>query len=84
MPRFMDIHTNMSGVTAETLRAEHEKDLAAQRSEKGVSFIKAWADPKAGKVFCLSEGPNREAVQRVHQRAGHPAQEIYEVSLEQG
>lgn len=83
MPKFIDIHTEMKGITADSLRAEHAKDLQQQRSEQGVRFIKAWADPKAGKVFCLSEGPNREAVQRVHQRAGHPVQEIYELTLEQ-
>ncbi len=83
MPRYMDVHNDMKGITAENLRAEHRKDLAEQGTEKGVRFLKAWADPKAGKVFCLSEGPSKEAVQRVHTRAGHPSDEIYEVSLEE-
>jgi hypothetical protein len=78
----MDVHTGMTGITADALRAEHDKDMKAQGAEN-VRFLKAWADPKAGKVFCLSEGPNKEAVQRVHQKAGHPVTEIYEVSLEQ-
>lgn len=47
----------------------------------GVHFIKAWADPKSGKVFCLSEGPSKEAVRRVHELAGHAAEEIYEVPV---
>ena len=34
-----------------------------------MKFLKAWADPSTGKVFCLSEGPSKEAVLRVHQRA---------------
>jgi hypothetical protein len=84
MPRFMDIHNDMKGMTPEMLRAEHQKDVDQQRTERGVTFLKAWADPAAGKVFCLSEGPNREAIRRVHERAGHPANEIYELSLEQG
>jgi hypothetical protein len=33
-------------------------------------------------VFCLSEGPDADAVQRVHQRAGHPADNIYEVPVQ--
>lgn len=81
MPLFMDVHNGMDGITAEQLREEHEKDLKAQSSEKGVKFIEAWADPKAGKVFCLAEGPSRAAVERVHRKAGHPADEVYEVSV---
>ena len=81
MAMFMDVHNGMKGVTAEQLRAEHAKDTAIQSAE-GVRFVKAWADPKSGKVFCLAEGPNIEAVKRVHAKAGHPADEIYEVPLE--
>jgi len=80
MPMFMDVHSGMKGLTAEQLRAEHAKDTAVEKTE-GVHFHKAWADPKSGKVFCLAEGPNMEAVRRVHERAGHPADEIYEVPL---
>ena len=36
----------------------------------------------AGMVFCLSEAPSAEAVQRIHERSGHPADEIYEVPVE--
>ncbi|NUO45967.1 MAG: DUF4242 domain-containing protein, partial [Streptomyces sp.] len=30
---------------------------------------------------CLSEAPSAEAVQRVHERAGHKADEIHAVTL---
>jgi hypothetical protein len=33
-------------------------------------------------VFCLSTGPSKEAVRRVHEKAGHPADEIYELPVE--
>jgi len=33
-------------------------------------------------VFCLSSGPNKEAVMRIHARAGHPTQEVYELASE--
>ncbi|HEY3352129.1 MAG TPA: SCO4226 family nickel-binding protein [Polyangia bacterium] len=81
MARFMDIHTGMKGITQEKLQEEHRKDLALEKTE-GVHFIQAWADPTSGRVFCLSEGPNRDAIRRVHQHAGHPADEIYEVPVE--
>jgi hypothetical protein len=77
----MDVHTGMVGVTREQLQAEHQKDLDIQGKE-GVRFERAWADPKSGKVFCLSEGPSKEAVLRVHEKAGHPTGEIYEVPID--
>jgi hypothetical protein len=77
---FMDVHNGMKGVTREQLRQEHQKDLDIERDEK-VHFVKAWADPQSGKVFCLSEGPTKEAVLKVHERAGHPTDEIYEVPI---
>jgi hypothetical protein len=81
MPRFIDIHTGMKGVTKQQLATEHQKDIENQKTE-GVRFIKAWADPQTGKVFCLSEGPSRDAVLRVHKKAGHATEEIYEVPIE--
>lgn len=80
MARFMDVHTQMAGVTADALAAAHQADLDIQADE-GVEFAQAWADPKTGHVFCLSEGPDAEAVQRIHTRAGHPADEIHEITI---
>lgn len=79
--RFIDVHTGAKGITREQLATDHQKDLAIQERE-GVKFLHAWADPVTGKVFCLSEGPNKEAVQRVHEQAGHASDEIYEVPIE--
>jgi hypothetical protein len=80
MGRFMDIHHGMKGITADQLRQAHEADLAHE-AEEGVHFEKAWADPQAGEVYCLSQGPSAEAVQRVHERAGHRADEVHPVPL---
>jgi hypothetical protein len=81
MAKFMDVHSGFVGVTEDQLRAAHGRDLAVE-AEQGVHFERAWLDPESGKVFCLSSGPSREAVLRVHDQAGHPAQEIYEVPVE--
>ena len=81
MPEFMDVHTGLAGVTHEALKEAHQADLDIQ-DEEGVNFKHAWADPTTGMVFCLSEGPNAEAVQRIHERAGHPADQIYEVPVQ--
>ncbi|MER6003295.1 SCO4226 family nickel-binding protein [Nonomuraea sp. NPDC051941] len=81
MAKFMDVHSGFVGVTEEQLRAAHERDLAIEESE-GVHFERAWLDPESGKVFCLSSGPSKEAVLRVHEKAGHPTTEIYELPVE--
>ncbi|MFE0459397.1 SCO4226 family nickel-binding protein [Kitasatospora sp. NPDC058965] len=80
MATFMDVHHGMTGITAEDLAAAHQADLAIEK-EENVSFKQAWADPDSGTVYCLSEAPSMEAVQRVHERAGHRADEIHPVPL---
>jgi hypothetical protein len=79
--KFMDVHSGFVGVTAEQLTAAHEDDLAIEADE-GVHFERAWLDPEKGKAFCLSSGPSCEAVLRIHERAGHPTSEIYELAVE--
>ena len=80
MPQFMDVHTGMVGVTPDQLMEAHRADLAIQDDES-VDFKQAWADPKSGHVFCLSEAPDAAAVQRIHERAGHPADEVHEITV---
>jgi hypothetical protein len=77
----MDVHSGFAGVTEEQLHAAHGQDLEIEGTE-GVHFERAWLDPVAGKVFCLSSGPSKEAVLRVHEKAGHPTTEIYELTVE--
>lgn len=81
MAKFMDVHEGFVGVTAEQLAAAHDADLAIE-GEEGVHFERAWLDPESGKVFCLSTGPSKEAVMRVHEKAGHPTSEVYELPIE--
>lgn len=81
MANYMDVHSGFFGVTAEQLREAHERDLAIER-EESVHFERAWLDPASGKVFCLSSGPSKEAVMRIHERAGHPTAEVYELTVE--
>jgi hypothetical protein len=81
MAKFMDVHTGFIGVTAEQLGEAHGRDLAIEADE-GVHFERAWLDPEAGRVFCLASGPSKEAVMRIHERAGHPTGEVYELTVE--
>lgn len=81
MARFMDVHDGFVGVTAAQLQAAHDRDLAIEADE-GMHFERAWLDPESGKVFCLSTGPTKEALMRVHERAGHPTAQVYEIPVE--
>lgn len=81
MAKFMDVHNGFFGVTAEQLAEAHRRDLAIQDDED-VVYERAWLDSEAGKVFCLATGPSKEAVMRIHERAGHPTPEVYEITVE--
>jgi len=78
--KFLDVHHGMKGITQDQLQSEHRRDTDIER-DFGVHFEKAWADPETGEVFCMSEAPSKDAVQRVHTNAGHPADEIYELQI---
>lgn len=81
MPKYLDMHDGFFGSTAEDLQAAHDADLAIE-AEEGVHFERAWLDPESGKIFCLSNGPSKEAVMRIHQRAGHPTGQVYVLAVE--
>jgi Protein of unknown function (DUF4242) len=81
MPEYMDVHRGMVGITPEQLLEAHNADLAIQDDEK-VNFKHAWGDPATGMVFCLSDAPSSDAVKRIHERAGHPTDEVYEVPVQ--
>ncbi|MFD6802950.1 SCO4226 family nickel-binding protein [Streptomyces cyaneofuscatus] len=78
MTMYMDGHRGMKGITAAQPKEAHEADTAIER-EEGVHFERAWADPESGTVHCLSTAPSADAVQRIHERAGHTADEIHAV-----
>jgi len=63
----MDRH-DVPGATPADLAAAHAQDVAVQH-EHGVKYVTYWHDPERGTVFCLAEGPNREAVETVHRRS---------------
>lgn len=78
MAQFMDVHSGFVGVTQQQLEEAHAKDLENEGAE-GVHFERAWLDPESGKAFCLSTGPSKEAIMRVHEKSGIPTTEVYEL-----
>lgn len=67
MPLYLDRH-DIPGATAEELAAAHTRDVEVQ-GQHGVQYHTYWFDPGSGAVFCLAEGPSREAVETVHRDA---------------
>ncbi len=79
MPRFMDIHNHVEGLTGEAVAGAHQKDLEMQ-DKYGVKYLKYWYNEGTGQVFCLVDAPDKEAAAAVHREApGLVADELIEV-----
>ncbi len=77
----MDLHT-LPGVTALDVAEAHRKDLLHQE-EYGCKCMTYWLDEARENVFCLIEGPTKEAVAELHNRAhGLLPSKIIEVKSE--
>lgn len=75
---FMDRHLSMD-LTPEELAAAHLMDLEAQ-DKYDVRYHTYWFDPARKSVFCLAEGPDKDAIEAVHREAhGVVADSIVEV-----
>ena len=64
---YLDRH-DLPGISPEQLADAHYQDVAAQDAH-GVRYHTYWFDPEDGSVFCLAEGPSREAIEAVHREA---------------
>lgn len=79
MPLYMDLHKGVKGLSKEEVEHSHFKDLEVQ-DKYGVKYHKFWMNEEAGTIFCLVEGPSKEACCACHQEAhGEIACEIIEV-----
>jgi class 3 adenylate cyclase len=81
MPWYLDRH-DAPGLTPEAVAAAHLQDLAIQ-DRYNVRYASYWFDPAGGSVFCLAEGPSRDAVNAVH-RDGHGLEASTIIELEYG
>jgi hypothetical protein len=79
MPRFMDVHNHVEGLTAEAVAGAHKRDLEVQ-GKYDVNYVQYWYDEGTGKVFCLVDAPDKEAAIAVHREAhGLLADDLTEV-----
>jgi class 3 adenylate cyclase len=78
MPLFMDRH-DLPGATPEEVAQAHVQDVELE-DRYGVHYVTYWHEPVDGYVFCLAEGPDRDAVDAVHRDShGLVANKIIEV-----
>lgn len=78
MPLYMDVHRDVEA-SLEEVEEAHELDLETQ-DEYDVEYKRYWLDEDSGTVFCLFDGPSKEAGAKVHEEAhGLTADDIFEV-----
>jgi hypothetical protein len=78
MALFLGIH-NMSGPTEdEAITGNWEKYKAACK-DLGCSPVRAYSSGGAGKAFCVTEAESADMVQKAHDQANVPINEIIEV-----
>ncbi|WP_200975061.1 nickel-binding protein [Echinicola sp. 20G] len=63
----MDFH-QFEHLSIEDVKTAHIADVAIQDAY-GVKYHQFWVNEKAGTVFCLVEGPDKETCELVHQMA---------------
>jgi class 3 adenylate cyclase len=79
MPLYMDLHKLGIQVSANDVAKGHVQELDVQKNHD-VKFLTYWFNEAAGKVFCLLDAPNVNAVVSVHRDAhGLVPDEIIEV-----
>jgi hypothetical protein len=80
MPLHMDVHKNVTVITATGVQGAHEQDLKVQK-KYGVNYKHFWFDEKSGTVYCLVDAPSKQAANKVHKEAhGLVADEIDEIT----
>lgn len=74
MPTFLDSH-KMGNVTEEQLR----QAMKAPRDEYGVTNKNIYYNKAEDKAFCVLDAPDKEAIQKHHQKIGLSCDSITEV-----
>jgi hypothetical protein len=79
MARYIDVHTDVRGLTAEDLARAHRRNLDLRRS-RGVDRGEYWYDEATPKLFGLVQAPGSAAAIAVHRTILRlTAEEIVEV-----
>ncbi|HEY7226565.1 MAG TPA: nickel-binding protein [Nitrososphaeraceae archaeon] len=74
MPKFLDVH-HLKPFDEETLRKLQQSPV----DEFGIKHLNMMYNKEEDKFFCLLEAPNKEAVEKHHNKAGVKCEWITEV-----
>jgi hypothetical protein len=78
MPQFMDFHDDLKLPDA-AVQQIAEEAKAGKSDEFGVRQVELFHNPE-GKVYCLLEAPDEEAVRKHHAALGVPCGDVHPVS----
>lgn len=78
MPQFMDFHDELK-LPNEAIQQITQDTKDAKVDEFGVRQVELFHNPE-GKVYCLLEAPDADAVRRHHAALGVPCGDVHEVS----
>jgi hypothetical protein len=78
VPKFMDVHDDLK-LPGEAIQQIAQDTKDAKADKFGVRQIELFHNPE-GKVFCLLEAPDAEAVRSHHAALGVPCGDVHEVS----
>lgn len=78
MPRFMDYHDHLH-LPSEAIDQIADDTKEGKADEFGVRQIELYHNAD-GKVYCLLEAPDADAVRRHHEALGVPCGDVHEVN----
>ncbi len=78
MPQFMDFHDDLK-LPADAIQQITKDTHDEKADEFGVRQVELFHNPE-GKVYCLLEAPDAEAVRKHHAALGVPCGDVHEVS----
>lgn len=78
MPTFMDFHDDLK-LPAEAIASIGQGAKNGDKDEFGVRQIELYHNPE-GKVYCLLEAPDAEAVRKHHAALDVPCGDVHEVN----
>lgn len=78
MPQFMDFHDDLK-LPAEAIEQITQGTRDGAVDEFGVRQVELFHNAD-GKVYCLLEGPDEEAIRKHHEAVGVPCGDVHRVS----
>jgi hypothetical protein len=77
VPQFMDFHDDLK-LPAEGIQQIAQGTREGATDEFGVRQVELYHNPD-GKVYCLLEGPDEDAIRKHHEALGVPCGDVHRV-----